>query len=159
MCSISRWQTDKKTTETGIRTNRGTSKHTNRRALEQKRGKKDKTEAETRSRRQQTRIKTQDGRQGRWCSMMHTATRGWVVVWRWCCFVVCCCSDCVLVPLLFEWWPPPFSSLEVAVCPPPLNLSFGGQDTRVPGTPRGQTGGQHWARLVCSTFILETKLN
>ena len=47
--------------------------------------------------------KRQDGRQGRWCGMVHTATR------------VCVLFLSVLLES-FEWWPPPFSSLEVAAC-------------------------------------------
>ena len=97
-------------------TNKCTSRHTDRRELGQKRSKTDKTETETRGRRQQTRIRRQDGRQRRCCGIVCTATRAAVMVGGW----LCCCSCCVHVSLLlgpFEWWPPPLSSLEVAVCP------------------------------------------
>ena len=78
-------------TETDIRTNRRTSGHTDRRALGQKRGKTDKTETETRSTRQQTRIKRQNGRQGQWCGMVCTSTRAAVMVGG-CVVVVLCAS-------------------------------------------------------------------
>ena len=83
--------------------------HTDRRALGQKRGKTDKTETESRGKRQLTRIKRHDGRQGRWCGGgVHCDAcccgGGWVVVW-WCGCVLlfvlccCCCSCCMLFVL------------------------------------------------------------
>ena len=134
--------------QTDIRTNRRT------RALGQKRCKTDKTEAETRSRRQQTRINRQDGRHGRWCGMVHTATRRWVVVWWSCCVVACCwwCKWlCVVVRI-------------ACLCLSCWGLVSGGR-LPTPGCPRHRgatledSTGQGRARLACSMFILVTNAN
>ena len=95
-------QTDKKT-DRDRRTDKQTyiKTHTDRRALGQKRGKTDKTETETRGRRQQTRIKRHDGRQGRWCNVVYNATHAAVMVGGWLCggVVVWWCSCCMLFVL------------------------------------------------------------
>ena len=148
----------KKRTEPNIRTNRRTSRHTDRRALGQKRGKTDKAK---RSRRQQTRFKRQDGRQSRWCGMVHTATRGWVVVWWSCCVVVrvvCLCLSCWGSSSGGRLSSPPvrwqfaISSLEVTATPL-LNWPRHQGCPRQLGNTREQVWASRGATLVCSTFF------
>ena len=89
--------------------------------------------------------------------------------------VLLCCWCCVLVSLLlvpFEWWLPPFSSLDVAVCPllPWSGGDLSPQVAKTPGCPRqhdeAQTPrvpkrpvastGKDGARLVCPIQIFIT---
>ena len=166
-------------TETDIRTNGHTSRHTDRRVSRQKRGKTDKTETETSGRRQQTRIKRQDGKQRRWCGTEYTATRAAVMVGGWLCggrvvllcvgggvvllFVLCLCLSCWGMLSGGRLPSPPlrwrFASLPLKW---PRSLTSGG--TRHPGAQdtRSNTGGQHWARW-CKTCVfnvcLHDKLN
>ena len=174
LCPFQATDRQKRWTETDIRTNRRTSRHTDRRVLGQKRGKTDKTETETRGKEQQTRIKRQDGRQGRWCGMVYTATCGAVMVGGWlllllllCCLVVCCwwccvfCSCCLLVScwglLSGRRLPPPpplrwlfaISSLEVAAIPLLKWLKV----PKTPGATPEDSTGQDGVRPVCSMFI------
>ena len=141
----------KRRTETDIRANRRTSRHRDSRALGQQRGKTSKTRQKQKQRQEaedNRRIKRQEGRQGRWCGMAYTATRAVVMVGGWLCGVcvlLCvvggvawlCVVACVVWLCLSRWGFLSGGRLPLSL---PLkrrgSLSSGGQDSRVPETPR-----------------------